>query len=49
VSDPTPETEPDPDREEELPDFDFADPLKRGGDDDSLPGLDPVVLIPPES
>ncbi len=33
--------------QEELPEFDFADPLKRDGDD-SLPGIDPVVTIPPE-
>jgi hypothetical protein len=37
----------DPDREDDLPEFDFADPLKRD-DDESLPGLDPVVTIPPE-
>jgi hypothetical protein len=40
--------EPDPERQEDLPDFDFADPLKREGDDE-LPGLDPIVTIPPES
>ena len=31
--------------EEELPDYDFADPLKR---DENLPGLDPAITIPPE-
>ncbi len=31
--------------EEDLPDFDYAAPLK---DDDELPGLDPVITIPPE-
>jgi hypothetical protein len=40
--------EPDPERQEELPGFDFADPLKRD-EDDELPGLDPIVTIPPES
>jgi hypothetical protein len=37
--------------EEELPEFDHVDPLKRDPDDDheALPGLDPVVSpIPPE-
>jgi hypothetical protein len=38
---------PDGDDVEELPDFDYADPLKREGDDE-LPGLDPAVTIPPE-
>jgi hypothetical protein len=38
-----------PPDEEELPEFDYADPLKRDPDDDSLPGLDPMVSpIPPE-
>ncbi len=32
-------------REEELPELDFADPLKRDGGDD-MPGLDPVLIIP---
>jgi hypothetical protein len=40
--------EPEPaDDVEELPDFDYTDPLKREGDDE-LPGLDPAVTIPPE-
>jgi hypothetical protein len=39
--------EPEDERVEDLDEFDFADPLKRDGDDD-LPGLDPVVTIPPE-
>ena len=33
--------------ERELDDFDFADPLKRD-DDEHLPGLDPMITIPPE-
>ncbi len=33
--------------EEELPVLDPADPLKRD-EDDALPGLDPIVLLPPE-
>ena len=37
----------EPDREDDLPEFDVADPLKRD-DDESLSGLDPVVTIPPE-
>jgi hypothetical protein len=39
----------DPETEEE-PDFDFADPLKRDPDeeDESVPGLDPAITIPPE-
>lgn len=31
---------------EELPELDYADPLKR--DDDELPSLDPTLTIPPE-
>jgi hypothetical protein len=36
--------------EEELPDFDFADPLKRSPDDEDedSEGLDPTITIPPE-
>jgi hypothetical protein len=35
--------------EEELPEFDHVDPLKRDPDEEALPGLDPVVApIPPE-
>jgi hypothetical protein len=36
--------------EEELPDFDFADPLKRHPEDDEedVEGLDPAITIPPE-
>jgi hypothetical protein len=38
------------DEEEDLPELDFADPLKRGADDeeDDQHGLDPVITIPPE-
>lgn len=45
----TDEHEPGPQRDEieDLPDFDYADPLKRE-DDDELPGLDPTLTIPPE-
>ena len=32
---------------EELPEFDFADPLKREPDEQP-PGLDPAITIPPE-
>ena len=39
-------TEP-PTPEEDLPDFDFVDPLKRDEDDDQ-PGIDPIVTVPPE-
>jgi hypothetical protein len=36
--------------DEELPEFDFADPLKRNPEreDESMPGLDPMITIPPE-
>jgi hypothetical protein len=35
--------------EEDLPELDYADPLKRDGeDDDDLPGLDPAITVPPE-
>ena len=36
--------------EEELPDFDFADPVKRRPDDedDDEEGFDPAITIPPE-
>jgi len=36
--------------EDELPDFDYADPLKRDQDDDEDDpnGLDPAITIPPE-
>jgi hypothetical protein len=37
--------------EEEMPDWDFADPLKRrleGEDEEVAPGLDPAITIPPE-
>jgi hypothetical protein len=38
-----------PGEEEELPEFDHVDPLKRDSDEEALPGLDPVVLpVPPE-
>jgi hypothetical protein len=43
-----PEPEPEePDEIEELPELDYADPLKRDVDED-LPGLDPVITLPPE-
>jgi hypothetical protein len=44
VSEPT---TPEPDPEEDLPEFDFVDPLKRD-EDESPPGIDPIVTIPPE-
>ena len=34
--------------ETELPEIDYTDPLKRD-DDETMPGLDPVVTIPPDS
>ena len=36
--------------EEDLPDFDFADPLKRdhSREEEDMPGLDPAITIPPE-
>jgi hypothetical protein len=36
--------------EEDLPELDFADPLKRRDDEDDEDqhGLDPVITIPPE-
>jgi hypothetical protein len=36
--------------EEDLPELDFADPLKRHPDEeeDDQHGLDPVITIPPE-
>ena len=38
-----------PEQEEELPEFDFMDPLKRSPeDDDAMPGLDPIVPPIPE-
>jgi hypothetical protein len=46
---------PDPDHappseEDDLGELDFVDPLKRDPDDESLPGLDPIVPpVPPES
>jgi hypothetical protein len=35
---------------EDQPDIDVADPLKRDPDeeDESMPGLDPAITIPPE-
>ena len=41
----TPFDSDDEPREEDLRELDFADPLKRDGDDD-LPGPDPVLIIP---
>jgi hypothetical protein len=44
-----PPPEPAPEGDDDLGEFDFTDPLKRSpDDDDSLPGLDPIVTIPPE-
>jgi hypothetical protein len=36
--------------EDELPELDYADPLKRRPDDedDDVGGLDPAITIPPE-
>jgi hypothetical protein len=36
--------------EEDIPDWDFADPLKRRaeGEEEDVPGLDPAITIPPE-
>ena len=34
-----------PSEEEELPELDLIDPLKR---EEDMPGLDPIVSIPPE-
>jgi hypothetical protein len=46
VSEEQPETPP---QEEEMGEFDYMDPLKRDPEDDSIPGLDPIVPpVPPE-
>jgi hypothetical protein len=43
------ETDRERDEQEELPDYDFADPLKRDPEEDEeLPGLDPAITLPPE-
>jgi hypothetical protein len=35
--------------EEDLPELDYVDPLKREADDEEeVPGLDPALTIPPE-
>ena len=34
--------------EEDMPELDYADPLKRSPDDEDQHGLDPVITIPPE-
>ena len=35
--------------EEDLPEVDYADPLKRDPEEDGMPGLDPIVSpIPPD-
>ena len=36
--------------EEELPELDYADPLKRSSDDEEedTHGLDPTITVPPE-
>ena len=38
------------DQQEDLPELDYADPLKRRPDEeeDDQHGLDPVITIPPE-
>ena len=38
------------DDEEDLPELDYADPLKRRpeDEDDDVGGLDPAITIPPE-
>jgi hypothetical protein len=43
------DVEPSP-PEEEMPGWDFADPLKRHdeGEEEDVPGLDPAITIPPE-
>ncbi len=46
-----PEESDDPEREEDLPELDPVDPLKRDPDDpdERMPGWDPVIApIPPE-
>ena len=35
--------------QEDLPEFDYTDPLKRAEDGESMPGLDPVITIPPDN
>jgi hypothetical protein len=35
--------------EDDLPELDYTDPLKRDADEDDSPGgLDPIITIPPE-
>jgi len=34
--------------EEDLPELDYAEPLKRRPDDEDTGGLDPAITIPPE-
>jgi hypothetical protein len=49
TSEEQPAAPPEPDEEELDTGIDFTDPLKRDADDDDdMPGLDPVVTLPPE-
>ena len=49
MSEPSEETEA-ASAEQDLDEFDYVDPLKRDPEEDSLPGLDPIVPpVPPES
>jgi hypothetical protein len=43
-----PAESPEAPAETELPEIDYTDPLKRD-EEEAMPGIDPVVLIPPES
>jgi hypothetical protein len=44
-----PKPAPEPEQEEVGTGIDFTDPLKRDSDDDEeMPGLDPVVTLPPD-
>ncbi|MDX6476745.1 MAG: hypothetical protein QOH95_2256 [Gaiellaceae bacterium] len=43
-----PDSPPEPERQEDLPEFDFVDPLKRD-EEDSPPGLDPIVTVPADN
>jgi hypothetical protein len=41
--------EPQTSEEGDLEEFDYMDPLKRDPEDDSIPGLDPIIPpVPPE-
>ena len=37
----------EPERQEDLPEFDYVAPLKRD-EEDEHPGIDPIVIVPPE-